>query len=170
MHLFYFCGKFGGLVSVSMLRSVILDLNVVLMPNLLPILLNFSDIPGAYGIIAYVLWLIIVLVLRVFVYVHFVGLVSFSRFVLFNRFRLQWRYCPVYVGFLYMMVVTSSLFLFTRISIMAVFLCFYFQLLNTSWYNYYNFNYHYTFSDCYNTSNTHTKKQEFKKGFNLNLN
>ena len=36
----------------EMLRSVVLDLKAVLMPYLLPILLNFSDMPGAYGIIA----------------------------------------------------------------------------------------------------------------------
>ena len=37
---------------MSMLRSVVLDLKAVLMPYLLPILLNFSDMPGAYCIIA----------------------------------------------------------------------------------------------------------------------
>jgi hypothetical protein len=31
-----------------MFHSLVLDLNVILMPNLLPILLNFSDIPGYY--------------------------------------------------------------------------------------------------------------------------
>ena len=35
-----------------MLRSVVLDLKAVLMPYLLPILFNFPDMPGAYGIIA----------------------------------------------------------------------------------------------------------------------
>ena len=45
------CVWFGGLVFVSMLRSVVLDLKAVLMPYLLPILLNFSYMPGAYGII-----------------------------------------------------------------------------------------------------------------------
>ena len=43
---------FGGLVFVSMLRSVVLDLKAVLMPYLLLILLNFSDMPGVYAIIA----------------------------------------------------------------------------------------------------------------------
>ena len=43
---------FGGLAFVSMLCSVVHDLKAVLMPYLLPILLNFSDMPGAYGIIA----------------------------------------------------------------------------------------------------------------------
>ena len=37
---------------MSMLRSVVLNLKAVLMPYSLPILLNFSDMPGAYGIIA----------------------------------------------------------------------------------------------------------------------
>ena len=36
---------------MSMLRSVVHYLKAVLMPYLLPIL-NFSDMPGAYGIIA----------------------------------------------------------------------------------------------------------------------
>ena len=36
---------------MSMLRSVVLDLKAVLMPYLLSIL-NFSDMPGAYSIIA----------------------------------------------------------------------------------------------------------------------
>ena len=35
-----------------MLRTVVHDLKAILMPYLLPILLNFSDISGAYGIIA----------------------------------------------------------------------------------------------------------------------
>ena len=35
-----------------MLRIVVLDLNVVLVPNLLHIFLNFSDMPGSYVIIA----------------------------------------------------------------------------------------------------------------------
>ena len=52
MQLFDSCVWFGGLVFVSMLRTVVLDLKAVLMPYLLPILLNFSDMPGAYGIIA----------------------------------------------------------------------------------------------------------------------
>ena len=43
---------FGGLVFVSMLRSVVHDLKAVLMPYLLPILPDFSDMPGAYGTIA----------------------------------------------------------------------------------------------------------------------
>ena len=34
------------------LRSLVHSLNVVLILNLLPILFNFSDIPGAYGIVA----------------------------------------------------------------------------------------------------------------------
>ena len=51
MHFFDSCVWLGGLVSVSMLRSVAHDLKAVLMPYLLPIL-NFSDIPDAYGIIA----------------------------------------------------------------------------------------------------------------------
>ena len=34
-----------------MLHSVVLDLKAVLVPYLLPILLNFSDMPGAYGIL-----------------------------------------------------------------------------------------------------------------------
>ena len=41
-----------GLVFVNMLRIVVLDLNVVLVPNLLHIFLNFSDMPGSYVIIA----------------------------------------------------------------------------------------------------------------------
>ena len=52
MQFFDSCVWFGGLVFVSMLRSVVLDLKAVLMLYLLPILLNFSDMPGAYGIIA----------------------------------------------------------------------------------------------------------------------
>ena len=40
------CVWFGGLVFVSMLHSVVHDLKAVLMPYLLPILLNFSDMPG----------------------------------------------------------------------------------------------------------------------------
>ena len=52
MQFFDSCVWFGGLVFVSMLRSVLLDLKAVLMPCLLSILLNFSDIPCAYGIIA----------------------------------------------------------------------------------------------------------------------
>ena len=43
---------FGGLVFLSMLRSVVHDLKAVLMPYLLPTLLNFSDKSGAYDIIA----------------------------------------------------------------------------------------------------------------------
>jgi hypothetical protein len=35
-----------------MLRSGVLDFTVILTPNLLPILLNISDIPRAYGIVA----------------------------------------------------------------------------------------------------------------------
>ena len=42
---------FSGLVFVSMLHSVVHDLKAVLMVHLLPILLNFSDIPGVHGII-----------------------------------------------------------------------------------------------------------------------
>ena len=37
---------------MSTLRSVVHDLKAVPMPYLLPILLNFSYMPGAYGIIA----------------------------------------------------------------------------------------------------------------------
>ena len=36
---------------MGMLRSVVLDLKADLMPYLLPILLNFSDMHGAFGII-----------------------------------------------------------------------------------------------------------------------
>ena len=43
---------FGGLVFVIILRNVVHDLKAVLMPYLLPIILNFSDMPGVYGIIA----------------------------------------------------------------------------------------------------------------------
>ena len=46
------CVWFGGLVFVSMLRSVVHDLKAALMLHLLPILLNFSDMSCAYGIIA----------------------------------------------------------------------------------------------------------------------
>ena len=46
------CVWFGGLVFVSMLRCVVHDLKAVLMQYLLPILLNFFDMPCAYGIIA----------------------------------------------------------------------------------------------------------------------
>ena len=52
MQIFDSCVWFGGLVFVSMLRSVVLYLKAVLMPYLLPIILNFYDMPGAYGIIA----------------------------------------------------------------------------------------------------------------------
>ena len=52
MQFFDSCVWFDGLVSVCMLRSVVHDLKAVLMPYLLPILLNFSDMPCAYGIIA----------------------------------------------------------------------------------------------------------------------
>ena len=53
MQFFDSCVWFDGLVFVSILRSVVHDPKAVLMPYLLPILLNFSDImPGAYGIIA----------------------------------------------------------------------------------------------------------------------
>ena len=41
---------------MSMLRSVVHDLKDVLMPYLLPILLNFSDMPGAYGTVSLFLW------------------------------------------------------------------------------------------------------------------
>ena len=51
MQYFDSCVWFGGLVFVSMLRSVVLDLKAVMMPYLLPIL-NFSDMLGAYGTIA----------------------------------------------------------------------------------------------------------------------
>ena len=37
---------------MSMFRSVVHDLKAVLMSYLLPVLLNFSDMPGAYSIIA----------------------------------------------------------------------------------------------------------------------
>ena len=37
---------------MSMLGSVVFDVNVVLMPILLSVLLNFSNMPGAYGITA----------------------------------------------------------------------------------------------------------------------
>ena len=37
---------------MSMLHSVVHDLKAVLMPYLLSILRNSSDMPGAYGIIA----------------------------------------------------------------------------------------------------------------------
>ena len=46
------CVWFGDLVFVSMLRSIVHDVKAVLMPNLLPTLLNDSNMPGAYGIIA----------------------------------------------------------------------------------------------------------------------
>ena len=36
---------------MSMLHSVVHDLKAILMPYLLPILINFSDMPDAYGII-----------------------------------------------------------------------------------------------------------------------
>ena len=58
VHLFLFvvvfdsCVWFGGLVFVSMLDSAVRDLKAVLMPYLLHILLNFSDMSRAYGIIA----------------------------------------------------------------------------------------------------------------------
>ena len=52
MQFFDSCVWFDGLVFVSILCSVVHDLKSVLMPYLLPILLNFSDMPGAYGIIA----------------------------------------------------------------------------------------------------------------------
>ena len=52
MQFFDSCVWFGGLVFVSMLRSVVHDLKAVLMPYLLLILLNFSYMRGAYGIIA----------------------------------------------------------------------------------------------------------------------
>ena len=53
MQFFDSCVRFGGLVFVSMFRSVVHYLKAVLMPYLMPILLNFSeDMPGAYGIIA----------------------------------------------------------------------------------------------------------------------
>ena len=51
MQFFDSCVWFGGLVFVSMLHSVVYDLKAVLMPYLLPIL-NFSDMSGAYCIIA----------------------------------------------------------------------------------------------------------------------
>ena len=43
-----------------MLRSVVLDLKAVLMPYLLPILLNFSDMPGAL-VLSPILWVSLVL-------------------------------------------------------------------------------------------------------------
>ena len=49
MQLFDSCVWFGGLVFVSMLLSVVLDLKAVPMPYLLPILLNFSDIADPVG-------------------------------------------------------------------------------------------------------------------------
>ena len=52
MQFFDSCVWLGGLVFLSMLRSVVHDLKSAMMPYLLPILLNFSDMPGAYGIIA----------------------------------------------------------------------------------------------------------------------
>ena len=51
MQFFDSCVWFGGLVFVIMLRSVVHDLNAVLMSYVLPTLLNFSDMSGAYGII-----------------------------------------------------------------------------------------------------------------------
>ena len=44
--------SFGGLIFVRMLRSVVRDPKAVLMLYLLPVLVNFSDMPGVYGIIA----------------------------------------------------------------------------------------------------------------------
>ena len=52
MQFFDSCVWFGALDFVSMLRSVVRHLKAVLMPYLLPILLNFPDMPGAYAIIA----------------------------------------------------------------------------------------------------------------------
>ena len=48
MQFFDSCSWFCGLVFVSTLRSIIINLNVILMPDLFPIL-KFSDIPSAYG-------------------------------------------------------------------------------------------------------------------------
>ena len=42
--------SFGGLVFVRMLCSVVFDLNVRLLENLLPVLLNFSHVPGTYSV------------------------------------------------------------------------------------------------------------------------
>ena len=50
MQFFDSCSGFGDLVFVSMLHSVIIDLNVVVMPNLFPILSNFSVMPTTYSI------------------------------------------------------------------------------------------------------------------------
>ena len=47
MQFFDSCVWFGGLVLYSMLRSVGHDLKAVLIPYLLPILFNFSYMPGA---------------------------------------------------------------------------------------------------------------------------
>ena len=49
MQFFDSCVSFGGLVFVSMLCSVVLDLKAVLMLYLLPILLHFSDMPTPMG-------------------------------------------------------------------------------------------------------------------------
>ena len=43
---------FGGYVFVNMICNVVLDSNVPLMSNLLPIVLKLSDIPAVYDIIA----------------------------------------------------------------------------------------------------------------------
>ena len=51
LQIFDSCVWFLALLFVSMLRSVVRDLEAVLMPYLLSVL-NFSDMPGAYGIIA----------------------------------------------------------------------------------------------------------------------
>ena len=58
------CFRFNSLILLlrlaSMRHSIVLDFNVVLKPNLLPILLNFSDILGTYGIILILLGLSLV--------------------------------------------------------------------------------------------------------------
>ena len=54
MQFFDSCVWFGGLVFVSMLHSVVLDLKAVLMPYLL-LLLNFPDMPGQWQLVAHLI-------------------------------------------------------------------------------------------------------------------
>ena len=60
MQFFDSCVWFDGLVFVSMLRSVVHELKAVLTPYLLPILLNFCDMPVRM-VLSPILWVCLVL-------------------------------------------------------------------------------------------------------------
>ena len=49
MQFFDFVVGFVTMIFVNMLHSAVPDFNIVMMPNLLPIPLNFSRILSAYG-------------------------------------------------------------------------------------------------------------------------